>query len=84
LKPEYNAGLWLDVITIPPPAFNRRMLNPITGVGAARSHICTATPFPASTSATAAANSSEANRVSYPTTIPRDATPASRKYRAVA
>ncbi len=71
-------------MTIPPAAPRFRIANPITGVGAQRSHRCTGISFAASTSATAPANSSDANRVSYPTTIPREVSPASRKYPAVA
>ena len=64
LTPFQRAGLWLAVIITPPAACCWTMFQLTTGVGAAREHSATGSPLPASTSATAAANSSDANRVS--------------------
>ena len=63
-KPWYSAGLWLAVMLMPPIAFRARMVWAMTGVGVSRLQSRGTRPLPASTSATASANSRPRKRVS--------------------
>ena len=64
LKPFHCAGLWLEVMTTPAPAPRWRTACEMAGVGAAVEASPTVMPLPASTSATARANSADRKRVS--------------------
>src|SRR6202521_5877526 len=68
LTPLNRYGLWLAVITAAPVALRAITVHDATWGGEGRSKIRLRTPFAAKTSATARANSSDANRQSYPTT----------------
>ena len=81
LKPFQMGGLWLAVIMTAPPACRSTMLYVTVGVGAGLSQRNVATPLPAAVSATVLAKSSEANRVSKPTTSPLWARPRCCMYR---
>jgi len=59
LKPLSYGGLWLAVMLMAPSAFCAFTANAITGVGVAPLVRYTFTPWPASTSAAAAAKSSD-------------------------
>ena len=64
LKPFHRAGLWLAVIMMPEPAPRSITAKESAGVGSGASERATRIPFPAITSAAAAAKESERNRVS--------------------
>ena len=81
LKPFQVGGLWLAVIMTAPPACRSTMLYVTVGVGAGLSQRNVVTPLPAAVSATVLAKSSEAKRVSKPTTSPLWARPRCCMYR---
>ncbi len=75
LKPLSWGGLWLAVMLIAPSAWRSVTPNEITGVGTPPPQKCTGMPLAASTSAAAAAKSSDRNRLSPPITAPRANSP---------
>ncbi len=68
--PLYIDGLWLAVMTTPPPAFRFFTVKDTMGVGVGFEAKRTGMSLLAATSARLLANISDRNRVSYPTIKP--------------